>query len=191
MQRTFLHPAQKFINPPLLREPNHHPIRKKTQTFKAESSIAIVSSLSNCLLIGNSVEQRVYHMSLTEFGALHIVVQYGLRDKGHRTLRWPYYYMRELYLVTHILRQQVPQPLRHAERHLLMCAHAGMNVGVGSEIIVAVPQPCLNVLERVAEVQHDRCTTMSQVVKTNGAQSIFIEDLRKFAGYIVGLDQRA
>ena len=77
-------------------------------------------------------------MYSTELGALHIVVQYGLRDKGHRTLRWPYYYMRELYLVTHILRQQFPQPLRHAERHLLMCAHAGMNVGVGSEIIVAM-----------------------------------------------------
>ena len=137
MQRTFLHPSQKFINPPLLREPNHHPIRKKAQTFKAESSITIVSSLSNCLLIGNSVEQRVYHMSLTEFGALHIVVQYGLRDQGHRILRWPYYYMRELYLVTHILRQQFPQPLRHTEHHLLMCAHARMNVGVGSEVVVS------------------------------------------------------
>lgn len=54
-----------------------------------------------------------------------------------------------------------------------------MNVGVGGEIIVAMAQPCLNVLERVAEVQHDRCTTMSQVVKTNGAQSIFIEDIKK------------
>ena len=72
-----------------------------------------------------------------------------------------------------------------------MCTHAGMNVGIGSEIVVAVAQPCLNVLERVAEVQHDRCTTMSQVVKTNRAQSIFIEDLRKFAGHIVRLDQRA
>ena len=38
---------------------------------------SIVSSLSNCLLIGNSAEQSVYHMCLTEFGALHIVVQYG------------------------------------------------------------------------------------------------------------------
>lgn len=45
---------------------------------------SIVSSLSNCLLIGNSAEQSVYHMCLTEFGALHIVVQYGLRDQGHR-----------------------------------------------------------------------------------------------------------
>lgn len=35
---------------------------------------SIVSSLSNCLLIGNSAEQSVYHMCLTEFGALHIVV---------------------------------------------------------------------------------------------------------------------
>lgn len=61
---------------------------------------SIVSSLSNCLLIGNSAEQSVYHMCLTEFGALHIVVQYGLRDKDHRILRWPYYYMRELYLGT-------------------------------------------------------------------------------------------
>ena len=52
---------------------------------------SIVSSLSNCLLIGNSAEQSVYHMCLTEFGALHIVVQYGLRDKDHRILRWPYY----------------------------------------------------------------------------------------------------
>ena len=60
---------------------------------------SIVSSLSNCLLIGNSAEQSVYHMCLTEFGALHIVVQYGLRDKDHRILRWPYYYMRELFLV--------------------------------------------------------------------------------------------
>jgi len=38
---------------------------------------SIVSSLSNCLLIGNSAGQSVYHMCLTEFGALHIVVQYG------------------------------------------------------------------------------------------------------------------
>ena len=91
-------------------------------------------------------------MYLTELGALHIVVRYGLRDKGHRILRWPYYYMRELYLVTHILRQQFPQLFRHAERHLLMRAHTGMNVGIGSEIVVAMAQPCLNILERVAEV---------------------------------------
>ena len=39
-----------------------------------------------------------------------------------------------------------------------MCTHAGMNVGIGSEIIVAVPKPGLNILERVAEIQHDRRT---------------------------------
>ena len=58
---------------------------------------SIVSSLSNCLLIGNSAGQSVYHMCLTEVGALHIVVQYG----GAITFcDGPYYYMRELYLVT-------------------------------------------------------------------------------------------
>ena len=60
-----------------------------------------------------------------------------------------------------------------------MCAHARMNVGVGSEVVVAMTQPCLNVFERVAKVEHDRCATMPQVVKTNGAQSIFIEDIKK------------
>lgn len=33
-----------------------------------------------------------------------------------------------------------------------MCAHARMNVGVGSEVVVAMTQPCLNVFERVAKV---------------------------------------
>ena len=72
-----------------------------------------------------------------------------------------------------------------------MCTHAGMNVGIGSEIIVAVPKPGLNILERVAEIQHDRRTGVPQVAKANRAQSILIEDLCKFAGHIVRLNQRA
>ena len=31
-----------------------------------------------------------------------------------------------------------------------------VDVGVGGKIVVAVPQPGLNVLQRVAQVQHDR-----------------------------------
>ena len=72
-----------------------------------------------------------------------------------------------------------------------MCTHAGMNVGIGSEIIVAVPKPGLNILERVAEIQHDRRTGVPQVAKANRAQSILIEDLCKFTGHIVRLNQRA
>ena len=72
-----------------------------------------------------------------------------------------------------------------------MCAHAGVNIGVSGKVVIAVPKPGLNILERVAEIQHDRRTGVPQVVKANRAQSILIEDLCKFAGHIVRLNQRA
>ena len=38
-----------------------------------------------------------------------------------------------------------------------------VDVGVGGKIVVAVPQPGPNVLQRVAQVQHDRCAAVPQI----------------------------
>ena len=63
--------------------------------------------------------------------------------------------------LTHALRNwgqllQSRQIFRQGGGHPLVRCRRRVDVGVGGKIVVAVPQPGLNVLQRVAQVQHDR-----------------------------------
>ena len=64
-----------------------------------------------------------------------------------------------------------------------------VDVGVGGKIVVAVPQPGLNVLQRVAQVQHDRGAAVPQIMEADAAELVFLQDLLKFLGNIVRLEQ--
>lgn len=46
-----------------------------------------------------------------------------------------------------------------------MHSRAGMDVSVRREIVVAVPQPGLNVFQRVAKIQHNRGIAMAKLVE--------------------------
>ena len=48
-----------------------------------------------------------------------------------------------------------------------------VDVGVGGKIVVAVPQPGLNVLQRVAQVQHDRGAAVPQIMEADAAELVF------------------
>ena len=55
-----------------------------------------------------------------------------------------------------------------------------VDIGIGSKAVVAMPQPGLDVLHGIAKVEHNRRAAMSQIMKTNGAKAVQLQNLLKF-----------
>lgn len=66
-----------------------------------------------------------------------------------------------------------------------------MDIGVGCEAVIAVPQPHLNILHRIAQIQEDGRAGMPKVVETDGAQGILFQQLLEFLAYKVRLQEHA
>ena len=62
----------------------------------------------------------------------------------------------------------------------------GVNIGGGGE--VAVTQPFLNLLHGNAVCQKKAGATMTQVMKADRTQTVFLQQLRELLGNIVGAD---
>lgn len=52
-----------------------------------------------------------------------------------------------------------------------------VQIGVRREIIIAVPEPGLNILQRIAQVQHNGGTAMTEIMETDGTQVILLQQL--------------
>lgn len=72
-----------------------------------------------------------------------------------------------------------------------MAVLGGMDIGIGSKTVVAMPQPGLDVLHGIAKVEHNRRTAMSQIMKTNGAKPILLQNFLKFLAHEVRLQQHS
>ena len=68
-----------------------------------------------------------------------------------------------------------------------MCSRSRMNIGIGSKIVIAVAQPCLNVFHAIIQIKHNCSTAMSQIVIPNFAKAIFLQYLLKFLRYKIRL----
>lgn len=66
-----------------------------------------------------------------------------------------------------------------------------MQISIGGKIIVAVSQPGLDVLEGVTQVQHDGSTAVAEIMKTDMAEAIVLQQLFKFLCDIIRLQQVA
>ena len=54
-----------------------------------------------------------------------------------------------------------------------------VQIGVRREIIIAVPEPGLNILQRIAQVQHNGGTAMAEIMKPDGAKIVLPQELLK------------
>ena len=70
-----------------------------------------------------------------------------------------------------------------------MHAAAGMDVSVSGKVIVAVAEPCLNILQSVSQIQHDGGTAMPKIVETDFPEPILHQDLLELLCNIVRLQQ--
>lgn len=66
-----------------------------------------------------------------------------------------------------------------------------MHIRVGSEVVVAVAQPLLDVFHRVIQVEQDRGAAVPEVVKPDGAQTVFCQDLLELLADEVRLQEHA
>lgn len=66
-----------------------------------------------------------------------------------------------------------------------------VDVGVGGEVVVAVTKPGLDVLHRISQVQHYRCTAVPKVMKADPAKSVFGQQLLEFLRNEVRLQEHA
>ena len=55
-----------------------------------------------------------------------------------------------------------------------------VDIGIGGKTVVAMPQPGLDVLHGITKVEHNRRAAMSQIMKTNGAKAVQLQNLLEF-----------
>ena len=58
------------------------------------------------------------------------------------------------------MRHDTTQLFGEALGHLFMYSGPGMNVSICCEVVVAMPQPGLNIFQGVVQIQHNRGTAM-------------------------------
>lgn len=82
----------------------------------------------------------------------------------------------------------IAQTFQHSlcRRKFGSVVQVGIDVGGGGE--VAVPQSFLNLLHGNAICQKKVGTTMAQIVKADGAQTVFLQQLRELLGNIIGAE---
>ena len=70
-----------------------------------------------------------------------------------------------------------------------LCAVVQMGIDICRRGKVAVSQPILNLLHRDTVCQHERGTTMSEIMEANAPQAVCIQQLRKLLRHIMRLDE--
>ena len=81
------------------------------------------------------------------------------------------------------------EPRKHGICREQLCAVVQMGIDVCRRGKVAVSQPILNLLHWDTICQHERGTTMSEIVEADTPQPICIQQLRKLLRHIMRLDK--
>ena len=84
-------------------------------------------------------------------------------------------------------RQAVGEGLGHLE----LGSFRTVDIGVGSEVIVGMAQPLLDILHCIIQVQHDRGAAVTEVVEADGTQAVLYQNLLEFLAHEVRLEQHA
>ena len=87
------------------------------------------------------------------------------------------------------MRKEDIQLLRQLCRHLLMNSKPRMDISVCGKIVVAVPEPGLDIFHCVAKVQHNSGAAVPQVMESDAPQSILcliLLDLFFYSAFCLG-----
>ena len=58
-----------------------------------------------------------------------------------------------------------------------VCRRRCVQIGIRRKVVVAVSEPGLNILQRIAQVQHNGGTAMAKIMKPDGAQIVLPQQL--------------